>query len=329
MSVPPTNPGWSTGYVPTADEWAAAFGGKVDFPAPIDQGGTGAQSAFSANYNIAQRELVSTTGVTAAGLTFYGVKSSAGAIALNLPPLASLANGDWVQVIDIDNEAGTNNITITANGADEIDFNGSTATSQVIATNGAFAMLMVNSGIWTMVLFDTSGSVVLPGPIGGSGLTMDADRLLGRTTAGAGAIEEIVVTHGLDLTGGELTAIANNNRLCNFSILNTALSASERVASYAPPVGETWTFPANLVGSVGAKLSTGVNPAATFNLDVRKNGTTAGTISISTTGVVTFTTVGGTSFSLVGGTDYLSVVGPGTVDTLVDFTFTLLATYVF
>ena len=37
----PTNPGWPTGYIPTAEEWEAAFSGKVDFPAPPSQGGTG------------------------------------------------------------------------------------------------------------------------------------------------------------------------------------------------------------------------------------------------------------------------------------------------
>ena len=37
----PSNPGWDTGYVPTAAQWTAAFSGKVDYPAPFGQGGTG------------------------------------------------------------------------------------------------------------------------------------------------------------------------------------------------------------------------------------------------------------------------------------------------
>jgi hypothetical protein len=41
-----------------------------------------------------------------------------------------------------------------------------------------------------------------------TGLTMNADRLLGRTTAGVGAAEEITVGTGLSLTGGTLTATA-------------------------------------------------------------------------------------------------------------------------
>lgn len=44
------------------------------------------------------------------------------------------------------------------------------------------------------------------GPIGDSGLTMSTNRLLGRTTASAGAIEEIAVGAGLSLNAGNLEA---------------------------------------------------------------------------------------------------------------------------
>jgi hypothetical protein len=46
------------------------------------------------------------------------------------------------------------------------------------------------------------------GPIGSSGLTMATARLLGRTTAGTGATEEITVGSGLTLTGATLAATA-------------------------------------------------------------------------------------------------------------------------
>lgn len=47
---------------------------------------------------------------------------------------------------------------------------------------------------------------IAPGSITGSGLTMATARLLGRTTASTGAIEEITIGAGLTLTGGELAA---------------------------------------------------------------------------------------------------------------------------
>lgn len=61
-------------------------------------------------------------------------------------------------------------------------------------------------------LKDSAGSVTTPGggvsagAITGSGLTMATNRLLGRTTASSGAIEEITVGSGLSLSGGSLTA---------------------------------------------------------------------------------------------------------------------------
>src|SRR5262249_50871037 len=52
------------------------------------------------------------------------------------------------------------------------------------------------------VAFGAGGFVVYTGPTTGSGLTMTTARLLGRTTASTGAIEEITVGSGLSLSGG-------------------------------------------------------------------------------------------------------------------------------
>jgi hypothetical protein len=73
---------------------------------------------------------------------------------------------------------------------------------------------------------------------------------------------------------------------------------------------DAFILPANLAG---ARVSVGTNPAATFALDVRKNGSTVGTISISTGGVATLTTSGGSAVSFAAG-DVLSVLGPASVD---------------
>ena len=40
----PSNPGWATGYEPSAAEWASEWSAKVDYPAPYGQGGTGVTS---------------------------------------------------------------------------------------------------------------------------------------------------------------------------------------------------------------------------------------------------------------------------------------------
>jgi hypothetical protein len=57
-------------------------------------------------------------------------------------------------------------------------------------------------------------------------------------------------------------------------------------------------FPANFSGSVG---HVGTNPDATFAIDVQDDGSTIGTISISTGGAFTFTTAGGTVKTIANG----------------------------
>lgn len=74
----------------------------------------------------------------------------------------------------------------------------------------------------------------------------------------------------------------------------------------------------------GAESYVGTNPTATATLTVRKNGTTAGTISISSAGVVTFATTASEPLSFVAG-DVLQIDAQATADaTLANCAFTLL-----
>ena len=58
----------------------------------------------------------------------------------------------------------------------------------------------------TPVVVGADGDISLSGSYTGSGLTMSTARLLGRTTAGTGAAEEITVGSGLSLSAGTLTS---------------------------------------------------------------------------------------------------------------------------
>lgn len=83
------------------------------------------------------------------------------------------------------------------------------------------------------------------------------------------------------------------------------------------------SFAANFSGAYG---TAGANPTSTAAYDVLKNGSSIGTVSISTSGVFTFTTASGTSKSLAAG-DRLTITGPSSQDaTLSDVSFTLTAT---
>lgn len=77
------------------------------------------------------------------------------------------------------------------------------------------------------------------------------------------------------------------------------------------PLPEEVTLPANMTGSVGI---IGTLPTATFVIDVKDDGTTIGTISISAAGVFTFATTSGTAKVIAAGS-ILTFVAPVTVDT--------------
>jgi hypothetical protein len=65
-----------------------------------------------------------------------------------------------------------------------------------------------NGSTWDQVAVNTTGG---SGSITASGYTQNTARLLGRTTASAGAIEEITVGSGLSLAAGSLTATGGGN----------------------------------------------------------------------------------------------------------------------
>jgi hypothetical protein len=82
------------------------------------------------------------------------------------------------------------------------------------------------------------------------------------------------------------------------------------------------TLAANLSGSYG---HIGVLPTATTTVDVKRNGTSIGTVSISTAGAFTFTTTSGTAKDLVAG-DRMELYGQSSADaTAADFGVTLVA----
>jgi len=148
----PSNPGWPYGFVPSADQWAAAFGAKVDYPAPVNQGGTGALTTAGGNYALQQRSLIGATLTSLAPLSFNGIRTAVEAITLTLPALSGLQPGDWIDVADVDFNAHVNNITVNAVGLDLIFSYGVSAASQTLNVAGARVRFVVNVSSWCMLV---------------------------------------------------------------------------------------------------------------------------------------------------------------------------------
>jgi hypothetical protein len=82
-------------------------------------------------------------------------------------------------------------------------------------------------------------------------------------------------------------------------------------------------FAGNFSGSQG---TVGTNPTSTATYTVKKNGSSIGTVVVSTGGVVTFTTTSGAAQSFVAG-DRMTVTAPSSQDaTLSDVAITFAGT---
>jgi len=101
-----------------------------------------------------------------------------------------------------------------------------------LTTSGAFASTFTMTNT-TNVTFPTSGTLVAGGSITTSGLTQNTSRLLGRTTASSGAIEEITVGTGLSLSAGTLTSTSASGLTLLATLTPTAAAAVNSLNSFS------------------------------------------------------------------------------------------------
>ena len=204
--------------------------------------------------------------------------------------------------------AGTN-VSIT-NGAGSITINATdqyvgTVTSVSVTSANGFAGTVANAtttpaitlsttvtglvkGNGTAISAASAGTdYVAPGAITTSGLTMATARLLGRTTASTGAVEEITVGTGLLLSAGSLTNSAPDQTVSLTG--GTGISISGTYPSFTI----TNTAPDQVVSLTGAGTTvvTGTYPSFTITSNDQYVGTVT---SVSGTGSVNGITLTGT-----------------------------------
>lgn len=94
-----------------------------------------------------------------------------------------------------------------------------------------------NTGKLSSTDWSTFNSKVGTGLLTSSGLTMNTDRLLGRSTAGVGAVEELTIGTGLTLSGGTLSTSAGT---ITGSGLNTQITYWTGASTIAGSTAFTW-----------------------------------------------------------------------------------------
>lgn len=146
------------------------------------------------------------------------------------------------------------------------------------ASNISGAASIATSRQWDCISVKSTGStwvvLIRPGALTGdvtaSGLTMNTARLLGRTTAGVGAVEEITVGAGLSLAAGIITATggAPLRVTANQSLTTTTTLTNVTDLVFAIGVNEEWICTFEL--DIGAALT---STGAKFALDVPTGAT--------------------------------------------------------
>lgn len=200
--------------------------------------------------------------------------------------------------ISITNGAGSITIAATSGGT-------GTVTSVSVTSANGFAGTVANPTTTPAITLSTTvtGLVkgngtalsaasagtdyVAPGAITTSGLTMATARLLGRTTASTGAVEEITVGTGLLLSGGTLSNSAPDQTVSLTG--GTGISISGTYPSFTI----TNTAPDQVVSLTGAGTTvvTGTYPSFTITSNDQYVGTVT---SVSGTGTVNGITLTGT-----------------------------------
>lgn len=144
--------------------------------------------------------------------------------------------------------------------------------------------------------FTSASTYALAGAVGSSAITVSTNNiLLGRYTAGSGAIEEITIGSGLTLSSGILSSSGGAGNVTTVSVVTAN--------GFAGTVTNPTTTPAITITTTVSGITKGngsVLSAAAAGIDY-----SAGTSSLAT-GILKSTTSSGTLSIAVAGTDYVS-----------------------
>lgn len=166
------------------------------------------------------------------------------------------ANIDWntknltnVGVFQCTSASFTNALPVASGGTGSVIV---PSNGQLLIGNGTGYATALPSGSAGITVTAGAGTLAftLAGAYTAAGLTVNTSKLLGRTTAAAGAAEEIAIGTGLSLTGGVLSATGGATALTKLTMNNSGTGDASG-AQYDGTVAKTISW-----NSIGAQPST-------------------------------------------------------------------------
>ncbi len=220
-----------------------------------------------------------TLGAVQSGLGVYVATVGGTADVITLTPspaITTYAAGQTFRFIA--SGANTTNVTVAVSGlaAKAITKNGTTA---LVSGDIPSASMVSITYDGTRFILGTTGAATVPvgtvpvGAITTSGLTQATAKMLGRTTASTGAIEEITIGTGLTFSAGSLTPVTATTSAAGISELATQAEADAATASRVATTDLTRIVLGTLTATTsGTSFNVGSLPAGTRRIHLHLIG---------------------------------------------------------
>jgi hypothetical protein len=268
--------------VPTLNQNTTGTAANVTGTVAIANGGTGATTAGAARTAL---------GATTLGGNLFIIPNPS---AVTFPrfnadnTVSALDAASFLTAIGAGSGSGTVNSVSGTGTVNGITLTGTVTSSGSLTLGGTLSNVSLSTQVTGTLPVANGGtgatdagtarsnlSAAASGAVGSSGLTMSTARMLGRTTASAGAIEEITIGTGLTLSAGTLSSTASGGTVTS-------------VAASGGTTGLTFT---------GSPITSSGTLTLSGTLAVANGGTGATTASAARTALGS-TTVGGNLFTL-------------------------------
>jgi hypothetical protein len=300
--------------------------GTVTTTGSLTLGGTLAVATASINNLAVTEAKIADNAVTNAKLADVATATIKGRVAAGTGDPTDLTASQVRTLLNVADGATANTGTVTSvalsGGTTGLTVSGSPiTTSGTITLAGTLAVANGGTGATTASAARSALGAAASGDITASGATMSTARMLGRTTASTGAIEEITIGSGLSLSGGTLSATGGGG---SGTVTSVALSAPTGLTVSGSPITTSGTL--TLAFASGYSLPTTSKQGdwdAAFAERYRWDGGSSGLVVATARASLGATTVGTNLFTLTNPSAirFLRVNADNSVSALTDTDF--------